>query len=165
MTHICVSKITFIGLNNGLRLAIIWTSAGILLIGPLGANFSEIFIEIQIVSSKKIHLKRSSANMAAILPQPQRGNEKQKTTTTPNEYLHASRYWLVMLGALQFLTRPAMNIAVNKIDILLARYHLSRVRVTIVWSLWRHRQLIVTSSAERRTSETQHGDYVWRSSF
>ena len=33
------------------------------------------------------------------------------------------------------------------------RYHLSRVRVTIVWSLWRHRQSIVTSSAERKASE------------
>ena len=34
----------------GRRQAIIWTNAGILLIGPLGTNFSEILIEIHIFS-------------------------------------------------------------------------------------------------------------------
>ena len=65
VTHICVSKQTNIGSDNGLspgrRLAIIWTNAGILLIGPLGTNFSEISIEIHILSFKKMHLKISSA--------------------------------------------------------------------------------------------------------
>ena len=65
MTHICVSKLTIIDSDNGLsperRQAIIWTSAGILLIGPLGTNFSEILIEIQTFSLKKIRLKMSSA--------------------------------------------------------------------------------------------------------
>ena len=46
VTHICVVKLTIIGSDNGLspgrRQAIIWTNAGILLIGPLGTNFSEI---------------------------------------------------------------------------------------------------------------------------
>ena len=50
VTHICVNKLTIIGSDNGLspgrRQAIIWTNAGILLIGPLGTNFSEILIEI-----------------------------------------------------------------------------------------------------------------------
>ena len=53
-THICVSKLTIIvsdnGLSPGRRQAIIWANAGILLIGPLGTNFSEILIEIQIFS-------------------------------------------------------------------------------------------------------------------
>ena len=44
--HICVGKLTNIGSDNGLspgrRQAIIWTNAGILLIGTLGTNFSEI---------------------------------------------------------------------------------------------------------------------------
>ena len=48
VTHICVSKLTSIGSDNGLapgrRQAIIWTNAGILLIGHLGTNFSEILI-------------------------------------------------------------------------------------------------------------------------
>ena len=61
VTHICVSKLTIIGSNNGLlpdqRKAIIWTSAGILLIRPLGTNFNEILIEIYTFSFKKIHLK------------------------------------------------------------------------------------------------------------
>ena len=42
----CVSKLTIIGSDNGLlpdqRQVIMWTSAGILLIGPLGTNFREI---------------------------------------------------------------------------------------------------------------------------
>ena len=64
VTHICVSKLTIIGSNNGLsperRQAIIWNNAGILLIGPLGTNFSEILIKIQTFSLKKIRLKLSS---------------------------------------------------------------------------------------------------------
>ena len=63
VTHICVGNLTIIGSDNGLspgrRQAISWTNAGILLIGPLGTNFSEILIEIQTFSFKKIHLKMS----------------------------------------------------------------------------------------------------------
>ena len=63
-THICVSKLTIIGSDNGLspgrRQAIIWTNAGILIIGPLGTNFSEILIEIVTLSFKKMRLKMSS---------------------------------------------------------------------------------------------------------
>ena len=64
VTHICVSKLTIIGSDNGLspdrRQAIIWTNAGILLIGPLGTNFSEILFEILIFSFKKMLLNVSS---------------------------------------------------------------------------------------------------------
>ena len=49
------------GLSPGRRQAIIWTNAGILLIGPLGTNFSEILIEIQTFSFRKMHLNMSSA--------------------------------------------------------------------------------------------------------
>ena len=65
MTHVCVSKLTTIGSDNGLspgrHQAIIWTNAGILSIGPLAINFSEILIEIQIFSFKQMYLKLSSA--------------------------------------------------------------------------------------------------------
>ena len=65
VTQICVSKQTIIGSDDGLspgrRQAIIWTNAGILLIGTLGTNFSEIFIEIRMFSFKKMGLKVSSA--------------------------------------------------------------------------------------------------------
>ena len=64
MTHICVSKLTTIvsdnGLSPGRRQAIIWTNAGILIIGHLGTNFNEILIEIYIFSSKKMRFKMSS---------------------------------------------------------------------------------------------------------
>ena len=64
MTHICVGNLTIIVSDNGLapgrRQAIIWNNAGILLIGILGTNFSEILSEICTFSLKKIHLNMSS---------------------------------------------------------------------------------------------------------
>ena len=48
--------IALVAPSPGRRQAIIWTNAGILLIGPLGTNFCEILIGIQIFSFKKIHL-------------------------------------------------------------------------------------------------------------
>ena len=54
-----------IGSDNGLspvrRQAVIETNAGILLIGTLGTNFSEILIEILTFSFKKMRLRVSSA--------------------------------------------------------------------------------------------------------
>ena len=65
VTHICVSKLTIIGSDNGLspdrRQAIIWINAGILLIRTLGTNFSEILSHIDTFSFKKTLLKMSSA--------------------------------------------------------------------------------------------------------
>ena len=61
VTHICVGKLTIIASDNGLspgrRQAIIWTNAGISLIGSLGTNFSDILIGIQTFSFKKLHLR------------------------------------------------------------------------------------------------------------
>ena len=63
--YICVNDLTIIGSDDGLspggRQAIIWTNAGILLIGPLRTNFSEISIKIHAFSFKNIHLKMASA--------------------------------------------------------------------------------------------------------
>ena len=63
--HICVDNLTIIGSDNGLspyrRQSITCTNYGILLIGPLGTNFSEILIKILALSFKKMHLKTSSA--------------------------------------------------------------------------------------------------------
>ena len=63
VTHRCVMKLTMTGSDNGLSpvQAIILTIAGILLIGPLGINLSEISIEIPTFSLKKMRLKMSSA--------------------------------------------------------------------------------------------------------
>ena len=50
VTHICVGNLTIIGSNNGLspgwRQAINWTNAGMLLVGRVGTNFSEILIQL-----------------------------------------------------------------------------------------------------------------------
>ena len=74
VTHICVNELTIIGSYNGLlpgwHQAIIWTNAGILLIGPLGTNFSEILIVIQIFHSRKCTWKCDLRN-ASILSWPQ----------------------------------------------------------------------------------------------
>ena len=63
--HICFGNPTIIDSDNGLspgrRQAIIWTNAGILLIRPLGTNFSEILIKIHIFSINEMHLKMPSA--------------------------------------------------------------------------------------------------------
>ena len=60
VTHICFIIGSDNGLSPGRRQAIFWTNAGILLIGPLGTNFSEISSEIHTFSFKKMHLKTSA---------------------------------------------------------------------------------------------------------
>ena len=63
--YICVGNVTIVGSDYGLspsrRQAIIWTNDGILLIRPLGTNFSEFSSEILKFSVKKMRLKMSSA--------------------------------------------------------------------------------------------------------
>ena len=73
LTHICISKLNIIGSDNGLspdrHQAIIWTIAGLLLIGPLGKNFSEILIEILTFSENAF--ESVIWETATILSQPQ----------------------------------------------------------------------------------------------
>ena len=68
VTHICVSILTTIGSDNGLSpgqwQAIIWTNAGILLLGLLGTNFSEILIQIHAFSVRKMHWKKIKMSSA-----------------------------------------------------------------------------------------------------
>ena len=72
VTHICVSNPTIIGSDNGLspsrRQAIIWTNVGLLLIRPLGTNFSEMLIEIHIFSFKKMYFKWWSGKWRPFCP-------------------------------------------------------------------------------------------------
>ena len=71
--HICISKLTIIGSNNGLspgrRQAIIWTNVGISSIGPLGTNFSEILIGNIFIEGNAFEIV--VWKMAAILSRPQ----------------------------------------------------------------------------------------------
>ena len=112
VTHISVSKLTSIGSDNGLSLgrrkAIIWTNAGILLIGPLWTKFSEILIEILRVSFKKIRLKRSSAKWQPfclglnVLIKVQTPLPKNATVSVYN-CLHAHKLMLWFKNALHFI--------------------------------------------------------------
>ena len=86
VTHICVGNLIIIGSDNGLspgrRQAIIWTNAGILLIGPSGTNFGEILIGIETFQFKKMHLKMSSVKWrpfvsASMCHQPVQQSSKQ----------------------------------------------------------------------------------------
>ena len=75
MMHICVSILTTICSDNVLspeqHQAIIWTNAGILLIGPLGTNFSEILIEIFYIFIQENAFENIVCKMAGILSRPQ----------------------------------------------------------------------------------------------
>ena len=75
VTHICVGKLTTIGSDNGLapskRQALIWTNAGILLIGPIETNFSDVWIGIQTVSFYENAFENVAHEMASILYRPQ----------------------------------------------------------------------------------------------
>ena len=89
-THICVRKLTIIGSDNGLspdrRQAIIWTNVGLLLIGPLGTNVSEILIEILTFSFNKMRLKVSSAKRRPFcLPQCVNGQQYTYIAKQPAE--------------------------------------------------------------------------------
>ena len=66
----------------GWRQAIITTNAGILLIGPLGTNFSEILIEIYSFPFKKMHLKMSFGKWRPFLSRPQCGNTRCQDSLT-----------------------------------------------------------------------------------
>ena len=88
VTHTCVSNLTIIGsvndLSPGRHQAIIWTSAGILSIVPLGTNFSETVIEIYIFSFKKMHFKMSSGKLWSLFPRLQCVKDGRYIGTVPS---------------------------------------------------------------------------------
>ena len=94
--HICVGKLTIIGSDNGLspgwRQTIFWTSAGILLIGPMGTNFSEMLIGIQTFSCKKRHLKISSGKWWPFCLSLNLLTHCGLVMT--NDYIELSQHWL-----------------------------------------------------------------------
>ena len=72
--YTCVCKIIVIGSDNSLspgrRQVVIWTNAGILIIGSLGIHFNEILSKSYTFSFKKTPVKLSSAKMASISSRP-----------------------------------------------------------------------------------------------
>ena len=67
------------GLAPNRRQAITWTSIGILWIGLLGTNFSEIWIRISSFSFNKMHLKMSSARCDMAFIEPMHRNKPNIT--------------------------------------------------------------------------------------
>ena len=71
VTHICVSRLTTVGSDNGLSpgqcQAVIWTNAGILIIWPLGTNFSEILIKIHMFYSRNCIWKFGLLNVGHLV--------------------------------------------------------------------------------------------------
>ena len=100
VTDICIGKLTIIGSDNGLlpawRQAIISTNARILLIGPLGTNFSEILIGIQTFSFTKMHLKMSSAKWRPFCLGPNELNTLLHMLRTPSVYIMPSNLKIVL---------------------------------------------------------------------
>ena len=93
VTHICVSKLTVIGSDNGMspdrRQAIIWTNAEILLIGPFGTKFnrnSNIFVQENAFESVV-------CEMAAISSRPQ-CVKISTISTTPMVAQSAPHQWV-----------------------------------------------------------------------
>ena len=80
----------FIGSGNGLsparRQAIAWINTGLLAIGFLETNFSEIRIGILLFSFKKMHLNMSSAKMASILSRGRWVNMTQSHNITQSNF-------------------------------------------------------------------------------
>ena len=76
----CVNKLTIIISDNGLlpgqRQAITWTNAGILVIGPSGTDFNEIFIKIYEFSLKNA-FENVIRKFAAMRSQPQYVNTEK----------------------------------------------------------------------------------------
>ena len=101
--HICVNEIIIIGSDNGLspgwRQAIIWTNVGILLIGPLGINFNEIWIEINTFSFKEMHLKMSSAKWRLFRLGLNVLKPKRRLEVTPNDWWGRSNYTYIRMHA------------------------------------------------------------------
>ena len=114
--YICVGNLATIGSDNGLsparRQAIIWTNAGILLIGPLGTNLSEILIGIQTFSFTKMHLKMSSAkrrpfclglNVLTLLTMATIRNARTpgqpRSLVTPSAVMDMATFWVATSGA------------------------------------------------------------------
>ena len=92
VTPICVSKLTVIGSDNclspGRRQAIIWTNAGILLIGSLGTNFNDFFNRNSYIFTQENQFENVVWKMASILSRPQCVNSQ-----TGGCYVYEQYHW------------------------------------------------------------------------
>ena len=118
MTYICVSDLTSISSDNGLspgrRQAIIRTNAGILLIRPLGTNFSEFVVEILIVSFKKLRLKVSSAKRRPFCLGLNELNQNRNRDWFQHPVFGFAGFYQIESGSAKPLNHPLGRISRNK---------------------------------------------------
>ena len=73
--YACVGNLIIIGSDNSLspgrRQAITWINAGVVLMGPLGTNFSEILVKIHTFFIQENAIETVVCEMAAIFSRPQ----------------------------------------------------------------------------------------------
>ena len=93
VTHICVGKLSIIvsdnGLSPGRRQAIIWTNAGIVLIGALGTNVSENFDWNLYIFIEENAFENVVCEMASILSRPQCVKCKGRLPIPPKSWILA----------------------------------------------------------------------------
>ena len=130
VTHTCVSRLTITGSDNSLspdrRQAIILTSAGILLIGPVGTNFIEISIWNSNIFIKKNAFENVVCEMASILSRPQFVNVEFCT----QQYVCS---WFTFADAVSWYTRPGLGLLSQLLSF---RYFLNVFRIISLH--WRH---------------------------
>ena len=133
VTRICVSRLAIIGSINGLspgrRQAIIWTSAGILLIAPLIRN-SHIFIQ-------ENALKNAVCEMAAILFRPQCVNILSNSEGYRSKHLREHRieslHWSKWRGCVYDVHARSMRSETSKYEheqkqqIAILRWHVADI--------------------------------------
>ena len=100
--HICVSKLTIIGSDNGLSpgwlQAIIWTNTAILLIGPLVNKLQwNLKAKLMHFHWRKMHFKKSSAKWRAFCFNPNVLKKKQKKHVTSPIENEASRFRFLLI--------------------------------------------------------------------
>ena len=99
MLHTCIGELGQHWSCNGLLpahcQAITWTNADLLLIGPLGTNFREIWIKMWNFSLVKIHSKKSSTKWQSFC---QGGNELRIELTYQISKFSFSRNFHVLLS-------------------------------------------------------------------
>ena len=106
------------GLSPVRRQAITWTSAGLFWTEPLGANFSEIWIEILTFSFKNMHLKMSSAKNGSHLVQ---GDELTMSTVLwgwlecPGHCAGVTRMLLGNTGLCHYGRSPFLSMAEQRL--------------------------------------------------
>ena len=108
MTHICVSKLTITGPDNGLlpirRLAIIWSNAGILLFGPIEKKPQWNYNRNSKIFTQENVFESVVCEMAAILSRPQCVNKQMSMPGAPQMWC-----WSVPIFTLFYKSMPWRN--------------------------------------------------------